>query len=188
MKTCLIAHNYTRTFYFLLLLISAFSVSSCLSVKPSTTKSGKKYFETFYVGAAGTQYFIKPLLFQNTTPAEDLLLDITFRYRDEVKDSAIINFSIKSPIIYKTIDSLRLTTENRSITRSRFELLFNEKNKSGFTSRYSTRVSLQELKSLFDASVWNVFIYNKGQTNSYLAPQKTNKALQVVKDKVFVLM
>src|SRR5690606_36572025 len=57
--------NQTGRFDSLVSLAATFAVPflllcSCVSVKPSTTKSGKKYFETFYV-ENGTQYFIKPL-------------------------------------------------------------------------------------------------------------------------------
>jgi hypothetical protein len=162
--------------------------SGCLSIKPSTTKSGKKYFETFYVGEEGTQYFIKPILFKDEKSNEDLVLDITFRYRNEIKDSAIVNFSIKSPMIYKTIDSLKLSNKNIAIKSNKLELLFNEKNKTGFTSRYSTKFSLNEMKEMFTNDAWEVNIYNQNKITTLKPHRTTFKAINTVRDKVFILM
>jgi hypothetical protein len=180
---CNTSHFKLISFILLLLMFS-----SCLSIKPSTTRSGKNYFETFYVGEEGTQYFIKPILFKDGKSSEALLLDITFRYRNAIKDSAIINFSIKSSIIYKTIDSLKLSNKDITIKSDNVELLFNEKNKTGFTSRYSTKFSLNEIKEMFTIDAWEVYIYNQNKINTYKPHRKTFKTINTVRDKVFVLM
>lgn len=176
--------NFELVAFILLLLIC----TGCLSIKPSTTKSGKNYFETFYVGEEGTQYFIKPTLFKDEKSNEDLVLDITFRYRNEIKDSAIVNFSIKSSMIYKTIDSLKLSNKDIAIKSDKVELLFNEKNKTGFTSRYSTKFGLNEIKEMFTNDAWEVNIYNQNKITTFKPHRKTIKAINTVREKVFVLM
>jgi hypothetical protein len=188
MKKLFIRNFKTSQFKFVSFILISLTFSGCLSIKPSTTKSGKNYFETFFVGEEGTQYFIKPILFKDEKSNEDLILDITFRYRNEIKDSAIVNISIKSSIIYKTIDSLKLSNKIIEIKSNKIELLFNEKNKTGFTSRYSTKFSLKEIKEMFNNDAWEVIIYNQNKISKYKPHRKTIKAISTVRDRVFVLM
>lgn len=182
-RCCNTSHFKLVSFILLLLMFSG-----CLSIKPSTTKSGKNYFDTFYVGEEGVQYFIKPVLFKDEKSNEDLILDITFRYRNEIKDSAVVNFSIKSSIIYKTIDSLKISNKDIEIKSDKVELLFNEKNKTGFTSRYSTKFSLKEIKEMFNNGAWEMTIYNQNQITRYEPQRKTISAINAVRDNIFVLM
>lgn len=162
--------------------------SSCLSIKPSTTKSGKKYFETFYVGEEGTQYFIKPILFKDIKQNEVLILDITFRFKNEIKDSAIVNFSIKSSTLYKNIDSLKISNIDSEIKSVNINLLFNEKYKTEFISRFSTKFSLKEIKYIFSNNSWKVTTYNQNKAGRYEPVRKTINTITAVKEKVFVLM
>lgn len=188
MKNILIRYYNDSHFKLILFILLLLMFSGCLSLKPTTTKSGKKYFETFYVGEEGTQYFIKPILFKDEKSNEELILDITFRYRNEIKDFAIVNFSIKSSKIYKTIDSLKIANKVIQIKSSELKLLFNEKNKKEFTSRYSTKFSLNEIKEMFSNDAWEIIIHNQSKIITYKPHRKTTKAINAVKDKVFVLM
>ena len=188
MKNLLIRYCDTSHFKWLSSILLLLMFSGCLSIKPSTTKSGKNYFETFYVGEEGIQYFIKPILFKDEKSKEDLILDITFRYKNEIKDSAIVNFSIKSTIIYKTIDSLKLSNKDIEIKSENIVLLFNEKNKTGFTSRHSTKFGLKEIKELFNNDAWEVTVYNQNKTAKYEPHRKAVRAINAFREKVFVLM
>jgi len=188
MKKLLIREFETLKFNFVPLILLLLLFSSCLSIKPSTTKSGKNYFETFFVGEEGTQYFIKPILFIDEKSNENLILDITFRYRNEVKDSATVNFSIKSSILYKTIDSLDISNKDNKIESDQLVLLFNEKSKTGFTSRYSTRFSLNEIKEMLNYDTWEITIYNQNKVTKYKPHRKTTRAINTVRDRVFALM
>ena len=188
MKNLLIIYCSTSHFKLVSFILLLLMFSGCLSIKPSTTKSGKNYFETFYVGEEGTQYFINPILFKDEKSNEDLILDITFRYKNEIKDSAVINFSIKSSIIYKTIDSLKLSNNDIKIERNQLVLLFNEKSKTGFTSRYSTKFSLKEIKEIYNNDAWEMIIYNQNKITTYKPHRKTIRAINTVRDRVFVLM
>jgi len=188
MKKILIRKLETLKFYFVPLILMLLLLSSCLSIKPSTTKSGKNYLETFFVGEEGTQYFIKPILFIDEKSSENLILDITFRYRNEIKDSATVNFSIKSSTLYKTIDSLDISNKDNKIESDQLVLLFNEKSKTGFTSRYSTRFRLNEIKEIFNNDTWEITIYNQNKVTKYKPHKKTTRAINAVRDRVFVLM
>lgn len=188
MKTLLNRYCSTSQFKLFSIILLLFMFSGCLSIKPSATKSGKKYFETFYVGEEGTQYFIKPILFKDEKSKEDLILDITFRYKNKIKDSAIVNFSIKSKVIYKTIDSLKLLNKDIEIKSDNILLLFNEKNKIGFISRYSTKFSLKEIKEMFTNDTWEIIMYNQNKKKKYEPHIKTIRAINAVRENVFVLM
>ncbi|MEN8965436.1 MAG: hypothetical protein ABF250_05560 [Polaribacter sp.] len=188
MKNLFNRYCSTSQFKLFSIILFLFMFSGCLSIKPSATKSGKNYFETFYAGKEGTQYFIKPIIFKDEKSNEDLILDITFRYRNEIKDSAIVNISIKSSIVYKTIDSLKLSNKDIEIKSDKVELLFNEKNKTGFTSRYSTMFSLKEIKEMFNNDEWKIIIYKQNKTTTYKPHRKTIRAINTVRDKVFILM
>ncbi len=173
---------------FFLILLLPLMFYSCFSIKPTATKSGKKHFETFYVGDEGIQYFIKPFLFQAEKPNESLALDFTFRYKNEVKDSATVNFSIKSTSINKNIDSLKLSSKNVEIKSDKINLLFNEKNKSDFISRFTTKLSLKEVKELFNESEWKIIIYNQDQSIKYKPHRKTIRVIQRLDNEIFILM
>lgn len=160
----------------------------CFSVKPSTNKSGKKYFETFYVGVDGSQYFIKPVRLFSDTKNQEVLLDMTFRYKDEIKDSAVVNFSVTSTTLIKSIDSLKLTNKVTNISTSEINLLFNEKNKTGFTSRFTTTLLLSKIKDMFDENSWQLTLQNDELTTSFKPSKKAAKAIIALKDKVFILM
>jgi len=188
MKGHLMRKLKSLKFNFVPLILMLLLSSSCLSIKPSTTKSGKNYFETFFVGEEGTQYFIKPILFIDEKSSENLILDITFRYRNEIKDSATVNFSIKSSTLYKTIDSLDISNKDNKIESDQLVLLFNEKSKTGFTSRYSTRFRLNEIKEIFNNDTWEITIYNQNKVTKYKPHKKTTRAINAVRDRVFVLM
>lgn len=174
-----------------LLLIAIIGVTGCVSVKPSTTKSGKNLYETFYVGEEGTQYFIKPMSFESSksNSEEKLLLDFTFRYKDQIKDSTILNLSIKGNLLYKKIDRMTIKNTNTDIEIKSVELLFNEKKSKEIVSRFTTSTSLLELKELFDQSSWQVSIFTYDNKELLFQPsRKAEKSIQTLRDNVFVIM
>lgn len=185
MKFTLYKHYHSIQIKTVLFVLSTLLLCSCLSIKPTTTKSGKQYFETFYVGEEGTQYFIKPILLTSDTPKENLHIDYTFRYKNEIKDSSIINFSIKSLKNYTSIDSLKITTTNITFKSHKVLLLFNEKSNDMFTSRFTTKVSLQTTKKLFSSNKWIIYIYNNNKETRYTPNKRSNKIINTLKDEIF---
>ncbi len=172
----------------LLLFLIPILYNSCSSVKPTTTKSGKSYFETFYVGTEGTQYFIKPLSLKNNKTKETLLMDMTFRYKDQIKDSSIVNFSIKSPKLYKSADSLEITTKTTHIKADKVKLLFNEKSGDDFISRFTAKIPLRKIKEMFDRDDWTFTLHHPTQIKVYETDKKTAKSIAALRKKVFILM
>ncbi|MFA0964467.1 hypothetical protein AB9P05_21855 [Roseivirga sp. BDSF3-8] len=159
-----------------------------MSVRPASAKSGKKYFETFYVGAEGTQYFIKPLSLDSDESGEELLVDVTFRYKDEVRDSAIVNFSVIGREIYKAIESLRIMNDGVSISDTHPELIFNERKNDEFVSRFATKLPLGKVKELFENDEWQFQLYTDKGTITFEPTGKASKAINVLNEKVFVIM
>ena len=76
-----------------LLLIATVFLSGCFGIKPEKSGASGKLYETFFVGDEGTQYFIKDIKFSSNLNSDQTWTDITFRYKNELKDSATINFS-----------------------------------------------------------------------------------------------
>lgn len=181
-------HYYTPPYILISYIVLLLIFSGCLSIKPSASKSGKKYFETFYVGEEGTQYFIKPISFIDENLYEELIIDITFRYRNIIKDSAIVNFSIRSSDIYKNVDTFKLSNKKIEIQTDRVELIYNEKNNKGYISRHSTKVSLNELKELFNNDDWLITVENSSKITNYKANRKTIRVINTIRDRVFILM
>jgi hypothetical protein len=160
-----------------------------MSIKPGATKSAKKYYETFYVGEEGTQYFIKPLTFNKDDSNEKLLLDITFRYKKVVKDSSKLNFSIKSSQqLMKSIDSLKISNDHHDILSNDIDLLFNEKNNDEFLSRFTTQVPLENTHQLFDNNDWEFTIYFNKDKFNFKPTNKTQKAIKALSNDVFSIM
>jgi hypothetical protein len=106
MRDKLIRYIDITIFRLIPFIIIPLIMQNCISVLPTSLKTGKNYFETFYAGEEGTQYFIKPILFANENSSEEFIFDLTFRYKNEVLDSVILNISINSSKMYKNNDSL----------------------------------------------------------------------------------
>jgi hypothetical protein len=162
--------------------------TGCLSIKPGGVKSGKNLFETFYVGEDGTQYFIKPLGFSNVDQEEELFVDFTFRYKNEVRDSVIGNFTLQSSEILKNIDSISFSNAKTKILSNKVRLLFNERKKDDFNSRFTTKVLLSEFITLFDNNEWAIIVYKNNSSSTFLPTRKTKQAIEKLQEKVFVLL
>ena len=171
-----------------IVLIFIISLSGCISIKPAAEKSGKSLFETFYVGEEGTQYFIKPLTFTNYSNEEKLNIDFTFRYKNEVKDSVTVNFSLLSSNIFKSIDSFSFSNTTNKIISKNIKLLFNEKKNKLFKSRFSTKISLIEFNKMFVSNEWKITIFSPEFSSTYIADKKTKKRINKLRDNVFILL
>lgn len=168
------------------LIFSNLIFTSCLSIKPGSVKSGKNLYETFFVGEQGTQYFIKPLLFSNQLNGE-LTLDITFRYKNEVKDSANVNISIFSKEIYKVADSLRISNAGNTVILKKMNYLFSERNKDNLSFRFSSRANLIDVKNLFAGNNWDILLYKNGISTNFKTPKATQKKIEKLNFEIFTL-
>ena len=155
--------------------------SSCGGAKPGATKSTSLY-ETFFVGDAGSQYFINPLIFVGTDNNK-LLVDFTFRYKDRVKDSLTCNFSIINNIKMKKVDNLLLAGEDVSVKCENITLLFNDTKGNQFLSRFSGRILFADFNRLVNAGDFSI----KADGKVYGMSAKTQKSVKKLRKKLFVL-
>jgi hypothetical protein len=160
--------------------------SGCFGMKNSSVNSGKNLFETFFVGDDGIQYYVKPLLFTDVNKNR-MMLDLTFRYKDTVKDSATVNISFMNTEIIRDIDSLIISNNLISVQYKQFKYLFSERMRSDFNSRYSTKCPLVDLYKLFDQNNWILTVYSKGVRSEYGTPQNTMKKIDKLKYEIFTL-
>lgn len=174
----------TRGLFYLSIIMLIVSCSSS-----STVISNSKLVEDFYVGKEGTQYFIKPIEFISEDKGK-LIADFTFRYKDEIKDSVAINFSIYDSQIFKKLETISFESGEVQVTSSVFELLYNEKSKkSQFLSRFSTKISLEELNKLFTSgSVWKLGLKEEDFDKHYSTNKKASRAIDQINTSLFVLM
>lgn len=173
------------TIIFLLYLIV---FQSCSVLKPGSKKSSKNLYETFYIGEEGIQYFIKPFSFGNINTKGRIDIDFTFRYKNEVKDSAILNLSIYEGVIIKSLDSIKFRNNVVQINQFSTQLMYNEVDNDFFKSRYTTKIPLNTLNKLFGEENWTLYLYSSQGKFQYQTGKKTSKFISSLNKNLFVLM
>ena len=171
----------------LLLIFLILIIPSCLTIKPSAVKSGKKLYETFFVGEEGTQYFIKPLIFETIDSEDNLQIDFTFRYKNELNNIATINYSIVKDEIMRNVDSLIIISPPNKVTCSVNKLLFNEKRNKSYNSRFTTKISSLMLNNLFKSNEWEIKIHLNNKKYIFYPSRKTKKGINKINNNLFVL-
>jgi hypothetical protein len=164
-----------------------FLMVSCGGIKPGASKTvGQKYFETFFVGNQGTQYFIKPFEFQSTeTKSKGLIADITWRYKDKLSDSTIVNMSIIDQQTYKTVDSIFIKSNSTRMKLSSINLLFVEKSGSNISSRFSSKGLVSDLREIFKSNDWLITVYSGKTKIEYIPTSKSKKIISTLDENVF---
>lgn len=176
-----------KSSFIIIIMLTVITATSCFTIRTPSVKSTKKLFETYYVGNQGTQYYIKPVVFQCESDS-NLELDITFRYRDRISDSAIVNFSLNDAEIFKSADSLVIFNGACKLVLEDPRLIFAERHKSVFKSRFSCRADLSELKKLFENSNWTIFFYSNDRTRKFYALKSSAKSIDKINYGVFDLL
>lgn len=170
------------------LLALSFLLHSCSMFRASSKKSAKKHYESFFVGEQGTQYFIKPINFQDSLSEENLSLDFTFRYYNQIKDSVIINFDLKGKSIYKQLEEVNFSNKNIQLSVKPIQLLFNEKHKKDFRSRHTMKIALKDLKNMYEDPNWKISILNSNQWKNYFPTKKTKRIVNIINQDLFSIM
>lgn len=178
----------SRQFAPIVAFLGVLLLMSCGSVRPGAVKSARNLYETFYVGEDGTQYFIKPLKFEHPGDVgSTLLLDLTFRYRDEVRDTATLNFTIEDERLYRSVDEITISHPGFSARCSDTDLLYTQRSGDGFASRFSARMPMADLVKVFTSSDWTLQVRTGDMNKSFLPVSKTERAVIRLQDGVFVV-
>jgi len=115
-----------KRFLLLSLLLVSLSITfnSCLGVRPAASGGSKKYFESYYAGDEGNQYFIKPLALVSEYKEAKATLDISFRSKESLQGTAQVNFSVYMPEAIHSLKSVYLYVNNTEFELSDIKLLF----------------------------------------------------------------
>ena len=170
------------------LLATLMLVVSCGGLKSSGSKgasaSSSNLFETFFVGDAGTQYFVKPIVFVNDDK-EEIFVDFTFRYKNETSGMVDCKFSVVGPKVLKNIDNVVFSNGETNADFENISLLYNEVNKDLFISRFSSSAKLVDLKNLFNNNDWKIKVDN---LKEFVPKSATRKYIDKLQQSIFVLM
>jgi len=173
--------------------IAVIFFTSCGVLKPGGGGRAGKLFEVFYAGDKGTLYFIKPLEFRSGDAR--LWMDYTFHYRPDSSGEAIVNFTIQDIFLHRSLDTVNLVAPGFSTSLRQIKLLYNEKSKSGFDSRFSARLPREALYTYLTAASLGMRIANQRSAStsqdrvSYWQPApKTEHRIQLLQENLLILM
>ncbi len=160
-------------------------LTGCMGIKPGATRGGKNLYESFFVGEAGTQYFIKPLTFETNQADEQLLMDFGFRYLPgQASEDVRVAYSLRTPQLFRSMDTLLICSPTDTLICTGHRFLFNEKKKD-FLSRFETQTKLDHLKSIFAQADWRVTVIGDNYRRTFTPIKK--KKIDKVRDYLFVL-
>lgn len=161
-------------------LISLFVFSvllvACIPMKPSSGNSRltngfemQKGVVDFYVNDSVNQYFIKPLKFKSAS--SQLHSDFTFRTGDS-SEYINVNFSIFSKEKYSKEDlvSFFYTSELKDL-----KLMYVEKRKSNFESRFSGKINKNDFFRLTENQSWKLITEKNNDSIIFKPTGKTRK-------------
>ncbi len=183
-QLCYTTYIGKYSFYFIGMISLLYT--SCSSAKHAGGKSGKHLYESFYVGEAGTQYFIKPLAFTNKA-SEESKLDFTFRHKDAVKDSAVVNMTFHTIQNLKTVDSIIIKNMVFTSTIYTVRYMYAERNKDKYNCRFTAKAPLADVKKLFGNSQWIIIRYHDGEATKLMSIPRTNEAIAKLEYEIFSL-
>ena len=177
-----------RRYLFLFVGVIIISSSGCFGVRPGSSSSGKNLFETFYIGKEGSQYFIKPLKLKGNQPNLMMKIDFTFRYKDEVKDTALVNFSLYHDQAVKAIRESTIQAENTVVRMENPDLIFIENDNKLIKSRFTAKLPVNQLVNLFKKKNWKVNILLEKETLQFQTPTSTERKIDKLQNKLFSLI
>lgn len=181
-----LSHRFTQNTLILMLFI--LGLASCQNSGVNKYARGsEKLFETFFSGDDGIQYFIKPFELAENEEMK-MNCDITFRYKKELKDSALFNVSILAPYNIKDLDAVKMSNGHAEMHSGHSELLFNELTNKGYISRHSVKFALAEVREMFRHPKWKVEVDSKHGKEILHSKAKSDKKIQQLNAGLFVLM
>ncbi|MEO0470683.1 MAG: hypothetical protein AAF206_13740 [Bacteroidota bacterium] len=174
-------------FFALILSVISLSFFACGGIKPGSAKKGKKLYESFFVGEEGVQYFIKPIGFRNSAK-ETAFLDLTFRYKDTIQQSAALKGSLFTNELIKEADSLVWQSGAEQVVIRDIDVIFTEREKDQFHNRFSASMDGRALPRIFTTPDWKLHVYDEGKSVQFSPSPKGSKAIRTLEASVFQLL
>ncbi len=171
-----------------IILVSAILLlfSSCLSVKIKGKKSKPgKYYEEFFIDQGVMQYFFKPLKFKSKT--DFFIVDFTFRDSMDFESYLTANFSVFTDEPLKKVDSAFFLVNNEKINFCCLERMFIDNYRKGFQTRYSSKITFNQLSQFFENEPIILLYYNGGE-HYFIPKRKTKKVLIILKQNVIEII
>lgn len=169
-------------------IFAAILISSCAGIKPGSTQSAKNLYTTFFVGDEGLQYFIKPLEFKNEN-GEEFIMDVTFRYKEEVTGDADFRFTYIGQSMIKKVSQLQFENKTGAWTAEEVELVFVELVNKSYQSRQSAKLSLSDTQALFSSPEWVIKMTAEGgEMHEFRPKRKTQKAINRLYSHIFEML
>ncbi len=162
-----------------LLMMALVITTSCIS--------NKKYFETFFVGNDGIQYFIKPIECESLD-GDKLIFDVVLRVKNSFQnqDSATLNFTILS--VDKNLpESQQIIWINKNDTVSvhNVKFMFKERYKKIYSYRLTSKISNTDLKKCFTDTDYLPALIGNPQNPKLLKYQKSAlKSIQKISEQI----
>lgn len=180
-----------RPFFRILGLIPLLWVAqACLAPRPASSPGGGSPYVSYFAGEDGTQYFIKPLDFQNSEGTK-ATVDFTFRSRDTLSPSAeaTVNISIFQPDEKDELPQVPAKVwlqhdTTRIILRNPERLLISPQKKT-VNNRFTSTCNARELKSLFEAGTFQLLVGEKEPYQRFAPTKKTEKKITRTQAGVF---
>ncbi|MGQ1946377.1 hypothetical protein ACT3CD_04655 [Geofilum sp. OHC36d9] len=170
---------------FLLISVFCLLITSCQNLY-STSKRQSKFYKTFFAGDEGIRYFIKPITLQNKKESIDI--DITFTSNTVLKDSATINYSLQTNQLINKLQKIFISNGTDTLYICNNHLLFLDRNKHNFTSRFSGRMPAEDLKKLFANNKWTATIISENQIKHFDSKKRAGKTIDFLNNYIFILL
>jgi len=167
---------------FYILILSFIYLTSCATGR--YTGYSNNIIETFYTGDAGTQYFIKPINIKGEI-GNYLNFDLTFRVKNEIKDSATFNFSIFTNQSITEVDSLHWASSENHFSTNQINLMFVERSKKLFKCRFTCKIPLTTIRNFFRKADFKITAFSKNSQFPFILNSASKKKISYVNYNVF---
>lgn len=172
-----------KSIFLSLIVLSFISIFGCMSVKPTASKTDGSLYETFYLGNRGTQYFIKPLLFESEK--EELKIDFTFRPSENTGNLVTTNYTIVSAEKIEKVDTMILKNKTQIVKCTDNKKLYSEIKNSKRVCRFSAKIQLEKLNQIMANPAWSIQVVTKDTTMYYQASGRTKKSITKLQEDLF---
>ena len=178
----------SRIAQFTIGLFAVFAFSQCSVMNTNSSgKASRGLFTSFFVGDDGTQYFIKPLEFNGVDGGDELLIDFTFRYRDEISGDTRLNTSLLTADLVKDLDSVKFSNDKYTAVTKNSDLMFNQRQNKNIESRHEVYLPLADMKNIFDNPEWEIVFFYAGKQRTFVADKRTRKKIEALNHDIFEL-